>query len=78
MGDWIRPVLQLLRERFDLVLVDAPCWDGRSEVVALGSACDALYLVLPEAEAEAAEVEEWVRSIIQQGGRPRGCILTQR
>src|SRR5262249_5535707 len=34
-GDRIRSVLRQLREGFDLVLVDAPWWDGRPQIVAL-------------------------------------------
>jgi Mrp family chromosome partitioning ATPase len=78
LGEAFRPVLRQLRERFDLVLVDAPCWDGRPEMVALGSACDAAYLVLPQSEAETPEAEAWVRTLPQQGAALRACILTQR
>jgi Mrp family chromosome partitioning ATPase len=78
LGESLRRVLGQLRERFDLVLVDAPCWDGRPELVALGTACDAVYLVLPEREANAPEAQDLIRMIPQHGGRLRGCILTQR
>lgn len=77
-ADAIRPVLRQLRERFDLVLLDGPCWDGRPEMVALGAACDAAYLVLPEADADSAESDAWVRTLPQQGAKLRGCIVTQR
>ncbi len=73
----MRAVLRRLRARFDWVLVDAPCWDGRPEVVALGSACDAVYLVLPQAKADSPEVEDLLQLIPQQGSRLRGCILLQ-
>jgi Mrp family chromosome partitioning ATPase len=72
----MRAVLRHLRVRFDWVLVDAPCWDGRPEVVALGSACDAVYLVLPEAEVETAEIADLLEIISQQGSCLRGCVLT--
>jgi Mrp family chromosome partitioning ATPase len=78
LSDALRPALRQLRERFDLVLVDAPCWDGRPEMVALGSACDLMYLVLPEADADTPETEAWVRTLPQQGARLRGCIITTR
>jgi Mrp family chromosome partitioning ATPase len=78
LGDALRPALRQLRERFDLVLVDAPCWDGRPEMVALGSACDLTYLVLSNASAETAETDAWVRTLPQQGARLRGSIVTQR
>jgi Mrp family chromosome partitioning ATPase len=77
-GDAIRPVLRQLRELFDFVFVDGPCWDGRPEMVALGAACDVAYLVLPEAEADTSETDAWVRTLPQQGARLRGCIVTQR
>jgi Mrp family chromosome partitioning ATPase len=77
-GDTIRPVLRQLRERFDLVMVDGPCWDGRPEMIALGAACDVSYLVLPETKADTGETDAWVRTWPQQGAKLRGCIVTQR
>jgi Mrp family chromosome partitioning ATPase len=77
-GDAVRPVLRQLRERFDLVFVDGSCWNGRPEMVALGAACDVVYLVLPDADDDSAETEAWVRTLPQQGARLRGCIVTQR
>ncbi len=73
----MRAVLRQLRSRFDWVLVDAPCWDGRAEVVALGSACDAVYLVLPQAKADSPEMEDLLQLVPQQGSRLRGCIFLQ-
>lgn len=78
LSDALRPVLRQLRDRFDLVLVDAPCWDGRPDMVALGAACDVVYLVLPESEAGTADADAWVNTLPQQGARLRGCIVTQR
>jgi hypothetical protein len=65
-----------LRQRFDLVLVAGPCWDGRPEIVALSALCDALYLVVPQAEAESAPVGELFRVIPDFGGPLRGCVVT--
>ena len=72
----MRSVLRHLRDRFDLVLVDAAPWDGRPEVVTLGSFCDAVYLVLRQNDAETPLVQELRQLIPQQGSRLRGCILT--
>ena len=66
-----------LGERGDLVLGDGPSWDGRSEVVLLGTACDAVYLVLPDSEAESPEAEALCQLIPEQGGRLAGCILSR-
>jgi Mrp family chromosome partitioning ATPase len=78
LGESLRRVLGQLRERFDLVLVDAPCWDGSPELIALGTVCDSVYLVLREQEASTPASEDLIRMIPQHGGRLRGCILTQR
>jgi receptor protein-tyrosine kinase len=75
VSETVRSLLRQLRQRFDLVLVDGPRWDGQSEVVLLGSAADAVYLVVSEDEVESAQVDELYQSIPQQGGRLAGCIL---
>jgi Mrp family chromosome partitioning ATPase len=77
-GDALRWILRQLRQRFHWVLVDAPCWDGRPEVVALGSACDAVYLMLTQAETQAPETAALLQLIAEQGSSLRGCILLQR
>jgi Mrp family chromosome partitioning ATPase len=74
-GEAVRSLLHYLRGHYDLVLVDAPCWDGRPEIVNLGGLCDAVYLVEPHGAARQAD--ELVRLMPQQGVRLRGCILTQ-
>lgn len=74
----LRPVLRQLRERFDLVLLDAPCWEDRPEMVALGAACDAVYLVLPEQQAEAPETRGLVDEVLRAGTRLLGYVLTGR
>jgi Mrp family chromosome partitioning ATPase len=76
-GEAMRAVLRHLRTRFDWILVDAPCWDGRPEVVALGSACDAVYVILPREKAETQETKKLLQLIPQQGSRLRGWLLTE-
>lgn len=76
VGEPMWALLRQLRERFDLVLVDAPCWDGRPELIALGSACDAVYLVLNETDTPPAT--ELIHALPRQGVPVRGCVLTQR
>jgi Mrp family chromosome partitioning ATPase len=76
-GEAMRSVLRHLRSRFDLVLVDAMPWDGRPDVVSLGCACDAISLVVRQADASKPEVAELFQIIPEQGGRLCGCILTQ-
>jgi protein-tyrosine kinase len=68
-------VLRHLRTRFDLSLVAAPPWDGRPELVALGSACDAVYLVVSPSQVDTPQVRELLQLIPRQGVSLRGCIV---
>ncbi len=75
-GDAMLAVLRHLRARFDCVMIDAPAWDGRPDVTALGSACDAVYLVVGKDEAETVHTRRLLKLIAAQGGPLKGCILT--
>ena len=77
-GEAMRGLLRQLRERFEMVLVDGPRWDGRPEVVALGCACDAVCLCLPEAEQHSQETADLLQIIAEQGATLCGCVLTSR
>jgi Mrp family chromosome partitioning ATPase len=77
-GEAMRSLLRQVRDQHDLVLVDAACWDGRPEVVALGCACDAVYLCVPEKHQESTEARELMQIVTEQGATLRGCILTSR
>lgn len=70
-------LLTRLRERYDVIFIDAPSWDGRPELVALGQSCDAVYLVLPEAEAESREAQSLCQLIPEQGAKLAGCVLSR-
>jgi Mrp family chromosome partitioning ATPase len=74
VAETMRSLLRQLRQRFDLVLVDAPRWDGRTDA-ALLAACDAVYLVLPEKDAESPAVDELLQALPALGARLAGCVL---
>jgi Mrp family chromosome partitioning ATPase len=71
----MRSLLRQLRTLFQLVFVDGPPREGRPEGMMLDGACDALFLVLPEREAETPQVDALLQSISHQGGRLAGCVL---
>jgi Mrp family chromosome partitioning ATPase len=71
----LRSLLRQLCQRYPLVFVDGPNWDGKSDVTALGSACDAVFLVVPETEAETSQTDGLIQLISTQGARLAGCIL---
>ena len=75
-GPALLAVWHHLRARCSWVLVDAPCWDGRPDVVALGAACDAVYLVAANNETDSARTEELSQVLARQERGVRGCICT--
>jgi Mrp family chromosome partitioning ATPase len=75
VAETMRSLLRQLRQRFHLVFVDGPCWDGRPDAMALGVACDAVYLVVAEQESESPRTDELLQLLRQQGARLAGCIL---
>jgi Mrp family chromosome partitioning ATPase len=75
VADTLHSLLRQLRQRYPLVFVDGPRWDGKPDIVALAAACDAVFLVTPESEAETPQTEALLRLIPQQGARLAGCIL---
>jgi Mrp family chromosome partitioning ATPase len=72
-GEAIRPVLRQLRDRFDVVLLD-----GGAGAATLPGPCDAVYLIAPQAAADALTTTELVRTLLRKGVPLRGCILTGR
>jgi len=76
-GEAMRAILRHLRQRFEWVLVAAPHWDGRPDLVALAAGSDAVYLVVTQSEADSQEVEELLEIIPRQGTSVRGCIMVQ-
>jgi Mrp family chromosome partitioning ATPase len=71
-------VARQLREQFDLILLDAPCVQERPEIIALATASDAVYVVVPQSAAETGQTAALVRSLTSQGSPLRGQILTER
>jgi Mrp family chromosome partitioning ATPase len=75
VGETIRPVLRQLRDRFDVVLIDGPPL-GEGDGAGLAAACDALYVVLRQNEAETTATEGRIAGLLRQGLPLRGCIVT--
>jgi Mrp family chromosome partitioning ATPase len=78
LAETLAGLVRRLRQRFDLVLLDGPAWDGRPEGAAVAAACDAVFLVAPEADADAPALDALCRSVTERGGRLGGCVLTTR
>lgn len=67
-------LLDSLRSRFELVLVDAPAWDEGADMGTLARGADAVYLVATPAQAEGPEA----LSLAGRIPRLRGTIVTRR
>jgi tyrosine-protein kinase Etk/Wzc len=72
----LRGLLAALTGQSDLVLIDGPCWDSRSGAASLAAVCEAVFLVVPSAEADTPPARELVHSLPAQGVPLAGCILT--
>jgi MinD-like ATPase involved in chromosome partitioning or flagellar assembly len=72
-----RWVLSWLRERFDIVLIDAPEIGEPSALATLLPPSDGIYLVLPQDGSEGSQLGDMAQRIARLGGRLRGLIHTQ-
>jgi Mrp family chromosome partitioning ATPase len=70
-------VARWLRDRFDLVLVDAPAWEKGGVLQAIIPAATVVYLVVDAGEAAKPEVRAATRAMARLGGRVGGLIVTQ-
>jgi hypothetical protein len=75
VAETVGSVLRQLRQRYDLVLVLGPAWDSGPESQHLATVCDAVYLVLSEADAATSHLDELLEALPQRNTKPTGCIL---
>jgi Mrp family chromosome partitioning ATPase len=75
--DNLRWLAARLRERFDLVLVDGPAWEGGTNDLVLAALADAVYLVVDAAETDTPAVRQLTRALAQRGSRLGGLIVIQ-
>jgi Mrp family chromosome partitioning ATPase len=71
----MRSLLRQLRTLFQLVFVDGPPREGRPDGMMLDGACEALFLVLPEREADTPQIDALLQFVSNQGGCLAGCVL---
>jgi Mrp family chromosome partitioning ATPase len=75
VAETLRSAVRQVRQRFDLVFVDGPIWDGKNEVTQAAVACDAVVLVLPQTEADSPRVEALFQELPDKGIRLAGCVI---
>jgi Mrp family chromosome partitioning ATPase len=71
-------LLDQMRQRFDLIIVDAAEWGARTEPPALTATCMATYMVLQPADLTGSDVNDVLTEIPRHGGQLRGYVLAQR
>lgn len=77
-GAELVPIIEMLRDRSDCVLLDGGPWNDAAVANELASACDAVYLVMRQELAATPAAIEMQELIVQKTGRLRGCVLTER
>jgi Mrp family chromosome partitioning ATPase len=77
LQDSVRWLAARLRERFDLILVDAPVWEACPVDSILAGVADAVYVVVDATDADAPAVHELRRTLAQRGCRCGGLIVVQ-
>jgi Mrp family chromosome partitioning ATPase len=71
----VRWVLAWLRQRFDIILVDAPPVDSGNVLQALLPVATAVYVVVDATETEKPEVRALTRDVARLGSRLGGLIV---
>jgi capsular exopolysaccharide synthesis family protein len=74
-SDMMKEVLDRLRERFDLVLIDSPPGIAVGDALVLSVQCDGVLLVLRAQKTPAAAVQRLVESLEAVGARLLGTVL---
>jgi Mrp family chromosome partitioning ATPase len=74
-ADAVRWVLAWLRQRFDIILVDAPPVDSEDALKALLPAATAVYVVVDTTETNKPEVRALTRNAARLGSRLGGLIV---
>jgi Mrp family chromosome partitioning ATPase len=77
-GADLNAILEMLRDRSDCVLLDAGPWGEGAIATDLAAGSDAVYLVLSHEAAGTPATATLQEEILEQTGRLRGCVLTQR
>ena len=72
------PIVELLRDRSDCVLLDAGPWADTATAADLAAGSDAVYLVLGEESVGTPAAAALQERVLERTGRLRGCVLTQR
>jgi Mrp family chromosome partitioning ATPase len=74
-ADAVRWVLAWLRQRFDLILVDAPPLNGEDALRVLLPAATAVYVVVDTTETDKPAVRNLTRDVARLGSRLGGLIV---
>lgn len=74
----LAPILEHLRTRFDLILIDAPAFGASSDAVLLSKNIDGFVLVVEAGKTRHQAVRQYISQIEAQQGSVFGVILNKR
>lgn len=77
-AETMRSVLRQLRERYDLIFVEAGTWDGTAEMMNVATACDRVVVVVSPDESDTPPVDDLLCRLPEQGVKLAGCIIAAR
>jgi Mrp family chromosome partitioning ATPase len=73
----LRELLAELSRMADLVMIDGPAWDGRGAAAGLAPGSGAVFLVVPDREADEPQATGLLAALPAKGVPLAGCILTE-
>jgi Mrp family chromosome partitioning ATPase len=74
----IRSILSGLRNRFDLILIEAPSFGGNADAILMAPLVDGFVLVVEAGKTRHQAVRQYMMQIEAQQGRIFGVILNKR
>lgn len=74
----LQTVFDSLRERFDLILIDAPSFEASSDALLLAPFTDGVVVVVEAGRTRWQAIQRWVNQIIGQRGNVLGVVFNKR
>ena len=71
----MRSVLEALKEKFDLVILDTPPLSGGADGAILGAAADGVLMIVRAGETDRDAAKQAARQLLTVGARLLGAVL---
>ena len=74
----LRPVLDVLRRRFDVIVLDTTAWEGSADAQLVAAQADSTLVVVRPDHSALRETQRMTDALHQAGARPIGAVLNRR